>query len=127
MKVPSRLNPRKRYWKPRTDRRNEALDCTVYALYLSRHLRLHLRRAVQWDIAELRMRQGDLLDVDADHATEQPHEDHQDETVLEPTLPASDSAESPLMQADESAVTAQLAAARFAALMRSRREHRHGR
>ncbi|MDP3216677.1 MAG: phage terminase large subunit family protein [Deltaproteobacteria bacterium] len=61
MKVPSRLNHNKRHWKARTDRRNEALDCTVYALYISRHLRLHLRRNVQWDVAELRLRQGDLI------------------------------------------------------------------
>lgn len=61
LKVPSRQNPRKRHWKARTDRRNEALDCTVYALYLSRHLRLHLRRPALWDLAELRLRQGDLL------------------------------------------------------------------
>lgn len=61
MKVPSRQNPKKRYWKARTDRRNEALDCTVYAVYLSRHLRLHLRRSAQWDLAELRLLQPDLL------------------------------------------------------------------
>lgn len=61
IKIPSRLNPRKRAWKARTDRRNEALDCTVYALYLSRHLRLHLRRPGQWDLDEMRLRQGELI------------------------------------------------------------------
>lgn len=61
MKVPSRLNPNKRHWKRRTDRRNEALDCTVYAVYLGRHLRLHLRRAAQWDMDELLLRQRSLL------------------------------------------------------------------
>lgn len=68
IKIPSRSNPRRRVWKPRTDRRNEALDCTVYAVYLSRHLRLHLRRPVQWDQDELRQRQRALLP--ADEATE---------------------------------------------------------
>ncbi|WP_374515415.1 terminase gpA endonuclease subunit [Niveibacterium sp.] len=63
IKIPSRTNPNKRRWKARTDRRQEALDCTVYALYLSRHLRLHLRRAAQWDIAELKLRQVSLLDA----------------------------------------------------------------
>ncbi len=63
MKVPSRMNHNKRYWKARTDRRNEALDCTVYAVYLSRHLRLHLRRTAQWDHDELRLRQADLLET----------------------------------------------------------------
>lgn len=64
LKVPSRLNPKKRNWKARTDRRNEALDCTVYALYLSRHLRLHLRRPAQWDIIEMTLRQGVLIPMD---------------------------------------------------------------
>lgn len=64
IKIPSRLNPRKRHWKPRTDRRNEALDCTVYALYLSRHLRLHLRRPAQWDVIEMTLRQCKLIPAD---------------------------------------------------------------
>lgn len=63
IKIPGRLNPRIRTWKPRTDRRNEALDCTVYAVYLSRHLRLHLRRPSQWDLDELKLRQGVLIDI----------------------------------------------------------------
>lgn len=64
IKIPSRVNPRKRAWKPRTDRRNEALDCTVYAVYLCRHMRLHLRRPLQWDLAEMQLRQVDLLPAD---------------------------------------------------------------
>jgi len=62
IKIPSRANPKRRTWKARTDRRNEALDCTAYAVYLSRHLRLHLRRASQWDLDEMRIRQASLLD-----------------------------------------------------------------
>lgn len=61
MKVPHRLNPRRRSWKARTDRRNEALDCTNYALYMGRHLRLHLRSSSLWDAYEMRLRQRDLL------------------------------------------------------------------
>ena len=83
IKIPGRLNPRIRTWKARTDRRNEALDCTVYAVYLSRHLRLHLRRPGQWDIDELRQRQGVLLTVD--EKTEQSPE--------KPGQPAAESAE----------------------------------
>lgn len=64
IKIPGRINPRIRTWKARTDRRNEALDCTAYAVYLSRHLRLHLRRPGQWDQDEMRLRQGVLLDAD---------------------------------------------------------------
>jgi phage terminase large subunit GpA-like protein len=61
IKIPGRLNKSRREWKARTDRRNEALDCTVYAVWLSRSLRLHLRKAAQWDEIELRIRQAPLL------------------------------------------------------------------
>ena len=64
LKVPSRANPYKRVWKRRTDRRNEALDCTVYALYLSRALQLHLRKPHSWDIIEMQLRQGVLVPAD---------------------------------------------------------------
>jgi phage terminase large subunit GpA-like protein len=57
MKIPSRYNPRVREWTERTDRRNEALDCTVYALYLSRHLRLHIKKPHEWAVIENRLRQ----------------------------------------------------------------------
>jgi phage terminase large subunit GpA-like protein len=61
IKIPSRKNPAKREWKPRTDRRNEALDCTVYAIYLYRHKRLHLRKPAMWDVVETRIRQAPLM------------------------------------------------------------------
>jgi len=61
IKVPSRTNPKRRVWKERTDRRNEVLDCTGYAIYLIRHLRLHVRKPAQWDFEEGRLRQGSLL------------------------------------------------------------------
>lgn len=48
MKVPSPKNVRVREWKERTDRRNEALDCTVGCVWLCRELKLHLRTARQW-------------------------------------------------------------------------------
>lgn len=121
IKVPHRDNPRKRAWKARTDRRNEALDCTVYAVYLSRHLRLHLRRPVQWDLAELRLRQGDLLGV-------LPAEDDQQSDQTPPT-----SAPVQTAPADQEAdpqppdVAQQLAAARFATLLSNRKSARHGR
>ncbi len=85
IKVPSRSNPRIRAWKPRTDRRNEALDCSVYALYLSRHLRLHLRRPGQWDLDELRLRQGVLLPAAVD-APEVP----ETEEAVQTSVPAGD-------------------------------------
>lgn len=61
IKIPSPKNPKRRIWKQRTDRRNEVLDCTVYAVYLSRHLRLHVRKPQQWDYDEARLRQASLL------------------------------------------------------------------
>lgn len=127
MKIPHRLNPRKRYWKARTDRRQEGLDCCVYALYMSRALRLHLRRAVQWDIDELRLRQGDLLSPAApaadagfpasgDAAAEQAPApaDHIGDATEKVAAPAPD-------------VGALAASARFAAMLRSRKEARSGR
>ena len=64
IKIPGLRNPARRTWKKRTDRRNEALDCTVYAVYLYRHMRLHLRRPKQWDLADMLMRQAQLI-IDA--------------------------------------------------------------
>lgn len=61
IKIPHRHNPRIREWKPRTDRRNEVLDCTVYDTWLARQLRLHLKKPWDWDIIEMRIKQADLL------------------------------------------------------------------
>lgn len=61
MKIPGRINKNRREWKKRTDRHNEALDCTVYAVWLSRALRLHLRKPKDWDYAEAMLRQAPLL------------------------------------------------------------------
>lgn len=61
IKVPSRTDPRKRVWRARTDRRNEALDCTVYALYAARYLGLHLKQRTWWDVLELRLLQAELF------------------------------------------------------------------
>ena len=120
MKVPSRLNHNKRHWKARTDRRNEALDCTVYAVYLSRHLRLHLRRNVQWDIDELRLRQGDLLATSEPPVA--PVEAEADEPVQTSAPP--DQSVDPAPAPD---VDAMAAAARFNAMLRNRKEARSGR
>lgn len=125
MKVPSRLNHNKRYWKARTDRRNEALDCTVYALYLSRHLRLHLRRQIQWDLDDTRLRQGDLLNSDETlpllpaESVPRPQEDAE---VLEVEEVAPENA--PAAAPD---VAAAIAAARFRALLSDRKDARNGR
>ncbi|ROR25150.1 phage terminase large subunit GpA-like protein [Comamonas sp. BIGb0124] len=66
IKIPSRTNTRLRVWKERRDRNHEALDCTVYAVWCYRQLRLHLRKPAQWDLADFRMRQSPLMEVDGD-------------------------------------------------------------
>lgn len=77
MKIPSKHNPRVREWTERSDRRNEALDCTVGCVYLVRHLRLHLAKPERWETIEARMRQVSLLDVEPPPAApaDQPEDD----------------------------------------------------
>lgn len=121
IKIPSRTNPKRRTWKARTDRRNEALDCTVYALYMSRHLRLHLRRPTQWDLAEMYLRQGSIL----------PPESVQTSAPDEPVEPEDLPEDSPetveAVAAEPSADPGQaIAAARLAAMLRDRKTQRHG-
>lgn len=61
IKIPMRQNPKRRQWKKRNDRRNEALDCTVYALWLIHAMGLHTRKPDWWDHQEKRIRQGSLF------------------------------------------------------------------
>lgn len=70
MKIPSRHNPRVREWTERTDRRNEVLDCTVYAVWLCRYLGLHLKKPGQWAAMESRLRQPSLLEPVDDEVSE---------------------------------------------------------
>lgn len=119
IKIPSRLNPKRRQWKPRTDRRNEALDCTVYALYLSRHLRLHLRRPGQWDIIEITLRQGVLVPVEDAPAPPLPTPLEEEAPVQEEPAQA---AELPIPD-----VSTALAQARLTSMLSARRMARHGR
>lgn len=72
MKVPGRFNKRVREWTERTDRRNEALDCTVYAIWMSRHLRLHLFKPDRWRAIESRILETEGRLEPADLAPEAP-------------------------------------------------------
>ncbi len=78
IKIPLRQNPKRRQWKKRTDRRNEALDCTVYALWLLHAMALHTRRPDWWDHLEEKVRQHRLfesppvVDSDADPEDAEP-------------------------------------------------------
>lgn len=69
IKIPMRNNPKRRHWKKRTDRRNEALDCTVYALWLAHALRLHLRKPAEWNYLEENIRQRNLFDATPETST----------------------------------------------------------
>jgi phage terminase large subunit GpA-like protein len=118
IKVPSRNNPKRRAWKARTDRRQEGLDATVYSLYLSRHLRLHLRHAAQWDLAELLLRQPSLLLEASDVQTSTPDDD--DEPAPEPAKVGVGETAPPPFELPSGAQ------AHLSALIRARRQSRYG-
>lgn len=136
IKIPDRLNPKRRRWKARTDRRNEGLDCTVYTVYLCRHLKLHLRRPGQWDLDEIRLRQGVLLpttvDVPESSKTEPAETPSAPVQASAPVTTPGDSPENSSENSSEPASTADdiLSAARAAqaweAMMRNRRGGRRG-
>lgn len=61
IKAPSRQRGGRKVYQPKSGVRNEALDCEVYALHAARVLKLHVRKADQWDTREATLKQGDLL------------------------------------------------------------------
>lgn len=69
IKIPMRHNPKRRQWKKRTDRRNEALDCTVYAIWLVHALRFHIQKPAWWDYTEEKIRQRGLFEAEAAEVT----------------------------------------------------------
>jgi phage terminase large subunit GpA-like protein len=132
IKIPNRLNPRRRSWKARTDRRNEALDCTVYAVYLSRHLRLHLRRPGQWDLDEIRLRQGVLLPAAVD-VPKSPETDHivEPDEMVQTSAPVANDSGSPESSPETTSTAEDIMAASRAkqaweAMMRQRKGMRRG-
>lgn len=127
IKIPSRLNPRRRAWKARTDRRNEALDCTVYALYLSRHLRLHLRRPGQWDLLELRLRQGELIATEPAEADAAPPATETEPETPDAATEVKTSALSDEMPAPSDDLLAARAQQAWAAIIAQRKGARRGR
>lgn len=72
MKIPGVHNKRIREWTERTDRRNEVLDCTVYFVWLCRHLRLHLLKPSKWQAIEARVRQASLLVIEPESPEDAP-------------------------------------------------------
>lgn len=135
IKVPSRRNPQLRAWKRLMDRRNEALDCTTNALYLIRHLRLHLRKPYQWDFAELQVRQaglfapapapGDEPDAPADPVDANPESSGAADAETSPAAPAAPAAPGELVAA-ERRPPAPVPAGYLNQALRARRERLHG-
>lgn len=61
VKAPHKSIRYRRIWQLKSGRRNEALDCEVYALHAARAARVHLMRPAQWDELELQLVQADLF------------------------------------------------------------------
>ncbi|MCP5191018.1 MAG: phage terminase large subunit family protein [Pseudomonadales bacterium] len=88
IKIPMRINPRRRQWKKRTDRHNEALDCTVYAVWLLHALGLHTKKAHWWDHLESRIRQQGLFQDQEEALTMEADDSDEPTDSTPPTTPA---------------------------------------
>lgn len=60
VKVPHKTIRGRLVWQPLAGRRNEALDCEVYALHAARSLRINLWREERWTVEEQAIRQPGL-------------------------------------------------------------------
>lgn len=59
--APHPRQPSKMVWQRKAGRRNEALDCEVYALHAARSLKTHLLRDNEWDQLEQQLLQPTLF------------------------------------------------------------------
>lgn len=59
--APHPRNPSKMVWQKKAGRRNEALDCEVYALHAARSLKTHILRDADWDALEQQLLQPNLF------------------------------------------------------------------
>ncbi|AQZ96639.1 terminase [Halopseudomonas phragmitis] len=59
--APHPRNPSKMVWQKKAGRRNEALDCEVYALHAARSLKTHIMRDADWDALEQQLLQPNLF------------------------------------------------------------------
>ncbi|WP_275629063.1 terminase gpA endonuclease subunit [Pseudomonas sp. 273] len=62
--APHPRQPTKMIWQKKAGRRNEALDCEVYALHAARSLKTHLLRDAEWDQLEQQLLQPTLFTSD---------------------------------------------------------------
>lgn len=60
--APAPRDPKRRVWQKKAGRRNEALDCEVYALHASRSCRVHVLTPAEWDALERQLTQTTLFD-----------------------------------------------------------------
>lgn len=68
--APHPRNPSKMIWQIKAGRRNEALDCEVYALHAARSLKTHLLRDPEWDHLEQQLLQPTLFNAEQPVATQ---------------------------------------------------------
>lgn len=61
VKAPSRRHAGKLVWQQKAGRRNEALDCEVYALHAARSLKLHVMDEAWWARRRAALAQSDLF------------------------------------------------------------------
>lgn len=67
--APHPRNPSKMVWQKKAGRRNEALDCEVYALHAARSLKTHLLRDDEWDQLAHQLHQPTLFGNDQPSAS----------------------------------------------------------
>jgi phage terminase large subunit GpA-like protein len=63
VKAPHRTVRNKKVWQKKAGQRNEALDCTVYALHAARSLKINLWKEDRWVVEEVRIKQPSLFDA----------------------------------------------------------------
>ncbi len=61
VKAPHRSIRNKLVWQCKSGVRNEALDCTVYALHAARSIKLHIMTKAKWDALEEKLTQSDMF------------------------------------------------------------------
>lgn len=69
-KAPSGKHRGKLLWHCPSGKRNEALDCEVYALHAARAINIHRISARKWDLLEQTLAQNDLFSVEGEEQDE---------------------------------------------------------
>lgn len=72
VKAPSRRLRGRLVWQLRSGRRNEALDCEVYALHAARSRKTHILTPAHWDVLEQRLLQSDLFTIAEGASSDEP-------------------------------------------------------